>query len=171
MLLLPSLRFTTRILLDLLSIIVPLDNIARMVCLVSSSKSSSLSLSFSFFFLPLLFFVHSVLPRTSEDRADSSPPASNVSNALTDKATSSKPPRPDTTAGSGSPVTPGVDGWVTSWGLTVCPPRSLAMKTRLMDRTQTIRRRLTQLKLNARLHLDLGHGDPTGIGSLCSALP
>jgi hypothetical protein len=105
-----------------------------------------------------------------------SPPSSNVSNALTDKATS-KPPRPDTTAGSGSSDTPGVDGWVISWGLTVCPllPYLTAFMVKkdqeLIIRTQTIKRRSTRLKLSVRPLLDLGHGDLIGIGSLCLVPP
>ena len=134
MLLLLSLLSTIRIRLDLLSIIVRLDNIVRMVCLGLSSESC-FSFSFSFCltlypypsslyalsFCPLvliLCYFKSIVNPWNE--LMSSPPSSSVSNALTDKATS-KPPRPDTTAGSGSTVTPGVDGWITSWGLTVCP--------------------------------------------------
>lgn len=49
-----------------------------------------------------------------------SPPSSNVTNELTDKATA---PRPDSTAGAGGKTAPGVDGWITSWGVTVSPPR------------------------------------------------
>jgi hypothetical protein len=63
-------------------------------------------------------FSSTLNPRVRKHKLTPSPPSSNVSNALTDKATS-KPPRPDSTAGAGSSVTPGVDGWVTSWGLTV----------------------------------------------------
>ena len=48
-----------------------------------------------------------------------SPPSSNVTNELTDKATA---PRPDSTAGAGGKTAPGVDGWITSWGVTVSPP-------------------------------------------------
>ena len=100
----------------------------------------------------------------------SSPPTSNVSNALTDKATSSGPPRPDSTAGSGSKLTPGVDGWVTSWGLTVCPPFHSSRST-LTSRTRTTKRRSMQSRLLVRKLLGHGHGVQIGIGSQCSALP